>query len=76
MQAKQEPSDPASSPEVMKTLVVEALIWNKGRWEGIQVPGVGGAGGVGRGLEERRLFCLTIMILNVKMATLLQRQCR
>lgn len=38
MQAKQEPSDPASSPEVMKTLVVEALIWNKGRWEGIQVP--------------------------------------
>lgn len=38
MQAKQEPSDPASSPEVMKTLVVEALIWNKGRWEGILLP--------------------------------------
>lgn len=38
MQAKQELSDPASSPEVMKTLVVEALIWNKGRWEGIQLP--------------------------------------
>lgn len=31
MQAKQEPSDPASFPKVMKTLVVEALIWNKGR---------------------------------------------
>lgn len=38
MQAKQEPSDPASSPEVMKSLVVEALIWNEGRWEEIQVP--------------------------------------
>lgn len=38
MQAKQEPSDPASSPEVMKTLVVEALNWNKGRWEGILLP--------------------------------------
>lgn len=36
MQAKQESSDPASSPEVMKTLVVGALIWNKRRWEGNQ----------------------------------------
>lgn len=38
MQAKQEPSDPASSPEVMKTLVVGALIWSKGRGEGILLP--------------------------------------
>lgn len=38
MQAKQEPSDPASSPEVMKTLVVGALIWSKGRREGILLP--------------------------------------
>lgn len=38
MPAKQRLSDPASSPEVMKTLVYEALIWNKGRREGIQVP--------------------------------------
>lgn len=38
MPAKQGLSDPASSPEVMKTLVDEALIWNKARWEGIQVP--------------------------------------
>lgn len=38
MPAKQELSDPASSPEVKKTLVEEALIWNKGRRAGIQVP--------------------------------------
>lgn len=38
MQAKHKPSDPASSPEVMKTLVVEALIWNKRRCEGILLP--------------------------------------
>lgn len=37
MQAKQVLSDPASSPEVMETLVVEAFIWNKERWEGILI---------------------------------------
>lgn len=37
MQAKQVLSDPASSPEVTKTLVVEALIWNKARSEGILI---------------------------------------
>lgn len=37
MQAKQVLSDPASSPEVTKTLVVEAFIWNKARWEGILI---------------------------------------
>lgn len=38
MQAKQEPSDPASPPGVMKTLVVETLIWNEEGWGGIHVP--------------------------------------
>lgn len=37
MQAKQVLSDPASSPEVTKTLVVEAFIWSKARWEGILI---------------------------------------
>lgn len=46
MQAKQEPSDPASSPEV--TLVVEALIWQKkGRWGRNAVALRGGDGGGG-----------------------------
>jgi len=36
--SKAELYDPTSSPEVMKTLVVEAFILNKGRWEGIQLP--------------------------------------
>lgn len=44
MQAKQEPSDPASSPEV--TLAVEALIWEKKKedGEGAMLPWGVGAG--------------------------------
>lgn len=43
MQAKQEPSDPASSPEV--TLAVEALIWEKKEdGEGTLLPWGVGAG--------------------------------
>lgn len=68
MQAKQEPSDPARSPEVTKTLAVGALIWSKGRREGILLPqDVKVPCGKIGGLEERRL---TFFIVHTMLASL------